>query len=168
MPSTISLGSSGPDVKRLQRALARALEWNPWGPITGDFDASLQISVESFQTANGLTVDGICGPATWAKVPSYREASPTVQSGSEGPVVAWLQQVLHGDAVAVFFNAYNGPIDGIFGPLTESSVKSLQAWAGKPQSGVVDDDMWFTWMTPGSAQQLRLEYAAHLLDNLPW
>src|SRR5271165_5799388 len=150
MPSTISLGSSGPDVKRLQRALARALEWNPWGPITGDFDASLQISVESFQTANGLTVDGICGPATWAKVPSYWEASPTVQSGSEGPVVAWLQQVLHGDAVTVVFNAYNGPIVANYGPSIKSSVKCKLTEARNQQSGVVDDKMCGTWMTPGS------------------
>ena len=41
MPSTIDLGSTGPDVKRLQRVLARHLMWNPFGPITGTFDASL-------------------------------------------------------------------------------------------------------------------------------
>jgi len=42
MPATVSLGSTGGDVKRVQRGLARQLLWNPFGPITGVFDASLQ------------------------------------------------------------------------------------------------------------------------------
>jgi peptidoglycan hydrolase-like protein with peptidoglycan-binding domain len=46
MPSTISLGSTGDDVKRLQRVLARHLLWNPFGPITGIFDVSLESSVK--------------------------------------------------------------------------------------------------------------------------
>jgi hypothetical protein len=36
MPATISIGSVGDDVKPLQRVLARRLEWNPFGPITGN------------------------------------------------------------------------------------------------------------------------------------
>ncbi|MGA7126167.1 MAG: peptidoglycan-binding domain-containing protein, partial [Chthoniobacterales bacterium] len=72
MPATISPGSTGDDVKRLQRVLARHLLWNPFGPITGVFDASLETSVKSFQQANGLVADGVVGPTTWAKLPSYR------------------------------------------------------------------------------------------------
>jgi hypothetical protein len=43
----------------------------------------------------------------------------------------------------------------------------LQAWAGTTVDGIVADDTWFTWMTPGTAQQLRLEEACGLLDGLP-
>jgi hypothetical protein len=45
MPATIGPGSTGDDVKRLQRVLARHLPWNPFRPITGIFDASLETSV---------------------------------------------------------------------------------------------------------------------------
>jgi len=166
MPATISLGSTGDDVKRLQRALARQLAWNPFGPITGVFDASLETSVKSFQQGNGLVADGVVGPATWAKLPAYREASPTLKSGALGPGVGWLQQALAGKDVVVSFTPYGGAIDGIFGPQTEAAVRALQSWAGAPATGVVDDTTWFVWLTPGSAQQLTLERACGFLNNL--
>jgi peptidoglycan hydrolase-like protein with peptidoglycan-binding domain len=166
MPATISLGSTGDDVKRLQRVLARHLQWNPFGPITGTFDASLETSVKGVQSALGLTVDGICGPQTWNGLPPYREASPTLKSGSLGPAVAWLQRALSGAVIAVSFAPYAGAIDGIYGPATEASVKSLQMWAGQTADGVVGDNAWFIWLTPGTAQQLTLEGASQLTAGL--
>lgn len=166
MPATVSLGSTGDDVKRLQRVLARHLLWNPFGPITGTFDASLETSVKSVQSSNGLTVDGICGPQTWNALPPYREASPVLKNGSLGPAVAWLQKTLSGGAVTVSFAAYSGAIDGVFGPATETAVKALQTWAGHVADGIVGDDTWFIWLTPGSAQQLTVEGASELLNGL--
>ena len=166
MPATISLGSTGDDVERLQRVLARMLLYNPFGPITGVFDATLQASVIAFQQSAGLTPDGVVGPLTWAALPAYREASPTVQQGSLGPEVAWLQKALSGSVVAVNFAPYTGAIDGIFGPQTQSAVQAMQTWANLPASGIVDDNAWFTWMTPGTAQQLTLERACNLLNGL--
>jgi peptidoglycan hydrolase-like protein with peptidoglycan-binding domain len=166
MPSTISLGSTGDDVKRLQRVLARHLLWNPFGPITGTFDAGLETAVKNFQSSQGLTPDGIVGPATWAALPSYREASPELQHGSKGPGVAWLQKALSGADVVVEFTPYSGAIDGIFGPVTGASVRALQTWAGITVDGIVSDDTWFVWMTPGSAQQLTLEGACGLTKGL--
>ena len=166
MPPSIGPGSSGDDVKRLQRALARQLLWCPFGPITGVFDAGLETSFKNFQAAKGLTVDGLVGPATWAKLPAYREASPTLADGWTGPAVGWLQQALAGKVVAIGFTPYSGAIDGQFGPLTEAAVRALQTWAGVPVTGVVDDSTWFVWMTPGSAQQLTLESACGLLSKL--
>jgi peptidoglycan hydrolase-like protein with peptidoglycan-binding domain len=166
MPATISLGSKGDDVKRLQRVLARHLLWNPFGPITGVFDASLETAVKAFQQSNGLVADGVVGPTTWAKLPSYREASPELKAGSLGPAVAWLQKVLAGQEFVIDFIPYNGAIDGIFGPKTETAVLALQTWAGLPASGVLDDDTWFTWMEPGSASQLTLEAASKLTNDL--
>jgi peptidoglycan hydrolase-like protein with peptidoglycan-binding domain len=142
------------------------LLWNPFGPITGVFDASLETSVKDFQQANGLLVDGIVGPATWAALPGYREASPELKEGSEGPAVAWLQKALSGMVVLVEFPPYSGAIDGIFGPKTNAAVRALQTWAGQPPTGVVGDDTWFIWMTPGSAQQLTLEGASNLTNGL--
>jgi peptidoglycan hydrolase-like protein with peptidoglycan-binding domain len=166
MPSTISLGSTGDHVKRLQRVLARHLLWNPFGPITGIFDARLESSVKSFQQDNGLTVDGVVGPTTWSALPSYREASPELKNGSMGPAVAWLQRVLAGDDIVINFAKYAGPIDGIFGPETETAVRALQTWAGLAADGIVSDNAWFTWLTPGTAQQLTLEGACGLTDKL--
>jgi len=166
MPATIRLGSVGDDVKRLQRVLARHLEWNPFGPITGTFDTSLETAVKNFQGSQGLTVDGIVGPLTWAALPPYREASPKLHLGSEGPAVAWLQKVLAGSVVVVSFAPYTGPIDGVLGPATESAVKALQAWASTTIDGIVGDNTWFIWLTPGTAQQLTLEGASQLLNGL--
>ena len=153
-------------MKRLQRVLARHALWKLFGPINGVFDATLEASVKSFQQSNGLTVDGVVGPATWAKLPSYREASPTLSAGSNGPAVAWLQQALQGKDIGIQFPAYTGAIDGQFGPMTLTALQGLQTWANIPASGVVDDTTWFVWMTPGSAQQLTLENACGLLRNL--
>jgi peptidoglycan hydrolase-like protein with peptidoglycan-binding domain len=166
MPATISLGSIGEDVRRLQRVLARTLLANPFGPITGVFDAGLQSALKAFQQANGHTDDGIVGPATWGKLPSYREGSPVLRQGDTGPVVAWLQQTLAGANVVVEFAAYVGPIDGVFGPATETAVRALQTWAGVTVDGVVGDETWFVWMTPGTAQKLTLEGASGLLKGL--
>jgi peptidoglycan hydrolase-like protein with peptidoglycan-binding domain len=167
MPGTVSLGSTGDDVKRVQRVLARMLDYNPFGPITGVFDAGVEAAVKLFQQNNGLVADGVVGPPTWAALPSYREASPTLQLGSTGPVVAWLQQALAGADIVVEFASYKGPIDGIFGPETDAALRALQTWAAGTVDGVVSDNTWFTWLTPGSAQQLTLEAACGLLRNLP-
>jgi peptidoglycan hydrolase-like protein with peptidoglycan-binding domain len=166
MPSSISLGSTGDDAKRLQRVFARHLLWNPFGPITGTFDSGLEAAVKNFQQSNGLTVDGVVGPQTWAVIPSYREASPQLAQGSLGPGVAWLQKTLSGANIGVQFSPYTGAIDGIFGPVTNAAVQALQIWAGVTADGVVGDDTWFVWMTPGSAQQLTLEGASGLTEGL--
>jgi peptidoglycan hydrolase-like protein with peptidoglycan-binding domain len=36
--------------------------------IDGDFGKSIDAAVRSFQTDHRLTVDGICGPATWTEL----------------------------------------------------------------------------------------------------
>jgi peptidoglycan hydrolase-like protein with peptidoglycan-binding domain len=77
------------------------------------------------------------------------------------------EQVLAGGAVVVEFAPYIGPIDDIFGPKTDSAVRALQTWAATTVDGIVSDNVWFTWLTPGSAQQLTLEAACGLLRGLP-
>ncbi len=131
MPSTIKLGSSGDDVRRLQRVFARSVQINIDHPITGNFDSELDAAVRGFQEGGGLVVDGIVGPQTWAALPAYREASPTLSDGSTGPVVGWLQLILsgvdrQGAGLHVDWTAYGGAIDGEFGPVTNASVRSFQ------------------------------------------
>lgn len=71
-PSTnttvLRLGDSGPAVKKLQEDLLKAGEKLPkYGP-DGYFGAETLAAVKSFQKKHGLTVDGIAGPQTLAKL----------------------------------------------------------------------------------------------------
>ncbi len=59
---TISYGSSGDDVKKLQKALNSA-GYNL--AVDGIFGAKTQSAVRSYQQKNGLSVDGIVGVNTW-------------------------------------------------------------------------------------------------------
>lgn len=61
---TISWGASGNDVADAQRILR---DWGYFdGPVDGVFGAATSAGVQYFQSAHGLTVDGVVGPATWA------------------------------------------------------------------------------------------------------
>jgi Putative peptidoglycan binding domain len=63
---TLKPGDTGSQVKILQQALA-SLGYSP-GKVDGDYGPSTQAAVEQFQKAKGLTVDGIVGPQTLAKL----------------------------------------------------------------------------------------------------
>jgi putative peptidoglycan binding protein len=65
---TLKPGDTGAQVKILQRALA-SLGYSPGKP-DGDYGPSTQAAVEAFQSAKGLTADGILGPETLAKLQS--------------------------------------------------------------------------------------------------
>ncbi len=57
-------GSSGPQVKRLQRRLKK-FNFNP-GLVDGDFGPATRAAVIAFQKSEGLLPDGIVGPRTQA------------------------------------------------------------------------------------------------------
>jgi len=61
---TISLGSAGPDVRLVQSLLNR-IGYNA-GTVDGIFGSRTYQAVTAFQRNNGLTPDGIIGPATWS------------------------------------------------------------------------------------------------------
>jgi peptidoglycan hydrolase-like protein with peptidoglycan-binding domain len=147
MPTTIKLGDTGDDVKRLQRVFARMKALVP-DDIDGVFGPKTEIAAKDFQQSTGLVVDGIVGPTTWSHVHPYREASPTLQVGSLGPVVAMLQGVLKTGF------GYAGAIDGVFGPATEAVVRQYQIQSGLPVTGVFDAR---TWMAPAGAAGATLE-----------
>ncbi|MCX8130454.1 MAG: M14 family metallopeptidase [Clostridia bacterium] len=60
---TLQLGSVGPYVKLIQSLLRRVGYYA--GPVDGVFGAQTRQAVITFQRNNGLTPDGIVGPATW-------------------------------------------------------------------------------------------------------
>ena len=66
--STVRYGSRGSTVKVMQQKL-QALGYSlPRYGSDGIFGSETRSAVMAFQKANGLTVDGICGPQTWAKL----------------------------------------------------------------------------------------------------
>ena len=87
-------GSSGTEVYNIQRRLAA------WGYYYGDIDgvygSRTVAAVKKFQSANGLTPDGIAGPATLAKIglPTGSSSSSSNQSGN----VNLLAMAINGEA----------------------------------------------------------------------
>ncbi|MFG3404836.1 N-acetylmuramoyl-L-alanine amidase [Streptomyces sp. NPDC048142] len=63
-------GSSGDAVKRLQRALTAALGTTVG--VDGEFGAATGTAVRDYQTARGLDVDGVVGPAMWGALQAGR------------------------------------------------------------------------------------------------
>ncbi len=76
MPSTIRRGSTGSDVVTWQRLLGIS-------PADGIFGAGTDASTRQWQSAHGLTADGIVGPASWNAAGS--SPSPKPQAPVYGP-----------------------------------------------------------------------------------
>lgn len=132
---TLSSGSSGDDVKRLQRLLV-VMKFLDYTGIDGQFGTNTENAVKDFQQGNGLTVDGVVGPATWAALPADTD-TPELSNGSTGSEVSAMQTVLKNAGL------YTGTVDGDFGPLTESAVEAYQTQRGVSVDGVVGDETWF-------------------------
>lgn len=71
--TTFAPGTHGPEVKKLQQALAR-LGYSP-GRIDGNYGPGTQAALVRFQRASGLTADGILGPNTLAALASALHGS---------------------------------------------------------------------------------------------
>src|SRR4051794_34287340 len=128
----LKLGSTGDDVKRVQRSIVRDgyrsaandLGLNGAEDVDGAFGARTDTAVRRFQETRGLTVDGIVGPLTWAALP-LKEPAPRTGHGAGGGPVAALREVLA--RIPDPPNAYSQqPVDGDFGPATETAVRRYQ------------------------------------------
>ena len=78
---TIRNGSTGNDVRRLQRVLVMIKSLG-FTEIDGVFGAKTEAAVKDFQSGNGLTADGIVGPQTWHARTCRRAESTSGSSGS--------------------------------------------------------------------------------------
>lgn len=67
---SLSQGSSGEAVKRIQRALTAAL--GSTVSIDGSFGPATDTAVRAYQSSRGLSADGGVGPATWAALQAGR------------------------------------------------------------------------------------------------
>jgi peptidoglycan hydrolase-like protein with peptidoglycan-binding domain len=144
--ATISMGSNGVDVSRLQRLLVE-MKLLDFTGIDGSFGPNTDGAVRSFQQSDGLVVDGIVGPLTWAALPSDPN-TPELSQGSTGAVVSSLQTGL--TAYSSGDPAVNpGAIDGDFGPMTAAAVRAYQSDRGIGVDGIVGDQTW--WVPAGAA-----------------
>lgn len=100
---TVQQGDSGPGVTKAQQRL------NAWGAarpamaVDGQFGPTTLAAARQFQKTHGLTVDGVIGPGTWAKLnasttPPAPPASKPPAAGARyhGPWVSAGQQSLAG------------------------------------------------------------------------
>ena len=130
-PRILRSGDRGPQVVRLQE-LCAASGRDP-GPIDGIFGPATRRAVEKLQGEQSLVRDGVVGPDTWS---ALLAAQPLVRLGSRGRPVQELQQLL----VASGFDP--GPLDGVFGPLTDTAVRSLQGTPPPRIDGICGRRTW--------------------------
>ena len=117
-------GSRGKAVEDVQRRLGRLTIDGIYGPKT-------EARVKSFQAAFGLAIDGIVGPQTWKALftdPPY--PGHLLKRGSRGSAVRKVQWKL---GIAV---------DGIFGKETERAVRLFQKKVGIAIDGIVGPETW--------------------------
>ncbi len=63
----LKIGSAGPDVRRLQRALNAALDATRL-PVSGTFDPATDAALRAWQARAGVPVTGVAAPASWRKL----------------------------------------------------------------------------------------------------
>ena len=139
----------GPRVKQIQQKL-NDLGYNV-GQVDDRFGYLTYQAVQAFQKNNGLKVDGIVGPDTWAKLfgaspvpapsggPSASPGLPQpirLQYNDTGAQVGQLQTRLFE------LGYYKGAIDSGFGYATYEAVRAFQKNNGLTVDGIVGPDTW--------------------------
>lgn len=127
----LKYGDKGDAVKSLQTRLKELGYFN--GTVGGNFGSITRDAVKAFQTAAGLTNDGIAGEKTLAAI--YSSDAPkaednTLRAGDSGDAVRELQTRLKE------LGYLTGTVDGEFGAKTQAAVMAFQTAAGLSADGV--------------------------------
>lgn len=109
--SVYKLGSSGPEVAGIQRALYGLGMYR--GAIDGDYGGATIAAVRAFQHRQGLAIDGVVGPRTWAALMHSDIAAPAIASDSLARRCLALTGAFEtGHAAPRCFSAIAGDFDG--------------------------------------------------------
>ena len=140
---TLTIGSTGADVRRLQVILVmtKLLDYRQ---IDGAFGPKTQAAVKSFQQGNNLTADGVVGSMTWKALPADPN-TPRLMRGSTGTAVTAVQKGLRtfgGTGTATDPGPADGSYGPKYGPNTEAAVKTLQQQRSVPVDGIVGPATW--------------------------
>ena len=139
---TLRNGSNGNFVYLLQYMLTQ----NGYNIVVdGSFGPNTLNAVTAFQTANGLTADGIVGPKTWQTL-LVLPPRPTVRQGDRGVYVRYLQQKLTSKLYPL------GSADGIFGNGTRQAVVAFQQENNLAADGIVGPLTWDAVSTIGGGR----------------
>ncbi|MGB3533327.1 MAG: peptidoglycan-binding protein [Microcoleaceae cyanobacterium] len=130
-------GTEGAQVRGLQQRLQ--VHGFYQGEIDSLFGPRTESAVIAFQQANGLDVSGLVERDTWKALetdPTPTLLSEVLAKGDRGSKVRTLQTRLQA-------KGYDpGPVDGVYGGLTQSAVMAYQQARALDASGVVDDTTW--------------------------
>ena len=130
--TTLRQGDTGESVKRLQQKLKDLGYYN--GTVDGKYGSGTVTAVQSFQTMNGLTVDGIAGPTTQQRL--YGDSSSanripgSLRQYDEGPNVRDMQYALYE------LGYFQDTVSGIYGESTFNAVREFQLINGLKVDGV--------------------------------
>ena len=156
-------GDNGPSVSSLQQHLKRTGFYQ--APITRVYDKTTEDAVRRFQKASGVRVDGVAGVSTLQKLENWRsinannnvkpkkpqvvstkpttKQSPKSSALQESQTTRYIKRGDEGEAVRVLQEQlrvagyYYGNSTGIFGPITEESVKRFQKAYNLDVDGIV-------------------------------
>lgn len=122
----VKYGAKGDRVKTLQfllRANGQSID------ADGSFGPKTQQAVKSFQSRNGLQVDGVVGPKTWPRL------LKVVKEGNRGDAVKAAQ-------VALRTAGHNISVDGVFGPATRKATVAFQNAKSLDTDAVIGPATW--------------------------
>lgn len=168
-PEVLRLGDTGLNVETVRFYLAFLgyfLPQVPPIPITDTFDEAMLDAVYAFQSAYGLTVDGVVGRNTWNALQNvyeqtlytlpadYQEFAREVYPGrflvlgDTGPEVTLLQTRLN-QMAARDSTIPAVAVDGVYGQETARAVRAVQRSLGYSATGAVGPVLWSYIITQG-------------------
>lgn len=130
-PNAIVAQAYSYDTKTIQQKLK---SWGYYkGSVDGVYGAKTREAVKAFQRKNGLTADGVVGPATAKAMGISSTSTTTTSTSTKRDVVSvkTYQQKLKS------WGYYTGAVDGVKGAKTVSAVKAFQRKNGLTADGIV-------------------------------
>ncbi|MFC0470595.1 N-acetylmuramoyl-L-alanine amidase [Halalkalibacter kiskunsagensis] len=151
----LSRGDQGDDIRALQERLDE-LGFHP-GRIDGIFGPQTADAVMRFQRTASISVDGIVGPETREALRDFESATEPIEHGSptDEPddreemyrketrrMLRLIQPMMRGTDVQEVQGKVGVATDGIFGPVTEASIREFQISEGITVDGIVGPQTW--------------------------